>query len=495
MAETLPVRRDDDEDLPKRRRKRTSETLVPATEPNDRSTVPQDRQVAVWGEDGQEGILEGEKLPHPRDEFDHWDAILDAVHEEFITRSRLNPGGPEAVKEEETYYGLVNDVVIEQHSEWGIKPIELSRLVELLRQYQFGYGALEPYMILPGLEELYFNRYDQGFYIVDGQKHRITEAVFTSQKELAKFVDRVALENELEINLQSPALDATLKDGSRLNATIEPLAVDGPDFVIRKHRDIPFTVEQLLAGGTISEELAEDLERWVKGGLNIVVSGGTSSGKTSLLNTIGNAFIPSDDRVLVLENRKELQIQTEDTKYFQTREDASRDSNDASDITIQDLIRYTLRKRPDRIIVGEVRGREAYYALVSWNSGHDGSFCTVHANSAGGAIKKLEMLARGAGELDQEGIRALIADAVDIVIQVRRVPHSARREIVEVAEVLHSDKYDVYNEKTQKKVEKMLEDGTIRQQRGDVWLLPLYRRSDGQLKRMRDALPLEGKTV
>lgn len=488
MAEILPAERD--EDLPRRRR-RPPKPAAPQS-PADRSTVAAEKQIAVYGEE-ESLIVAAEKLPHPRDEFDHWDDILDAVHEEFVSRSREHPEGAQAVKQEEEYYDLVNHVVVEANPQWGISPIKLSRLVELLRQYQFGYGALEPYMALPGLEELYFNRYDQGFYIVDGQKHSIADNVFASQRELSKFVDRVALENELEINLQYPALDATLKDGSRLNATIEPVAYDGPDFVIRKHRDIPFTIDQLLEGGTLSKELAEDLEHWVQGGLNIVVSGGTSSGKTSLLNTIGNAFIPRDDRVLILENRKELQIQTQDTKYFQTREDASRDSGDDNDITIQDLIRYTLRKRPDRIIVGEVRGREAYYALVSWNSGHDGSFCTVHANSAGGAVKKLEMLARGAGELDQEGIRALIADAVDIVIQVRRVPHSARREIVEVAEVLHGDKYDVYNEKITKKVDKWLEDGTIRKQRGDVWLLPLYRRSEGKLVRMRDALPLEGK--
>ena len=489
MAETLPAERE--EDLPRRRKPTTPEVVE-----TDSSTIAHNRQIAVWQQDNQDlKIQEGIKLPHPREEFRFWDEILDAVHEEFVSRCRLNPGGPEAVKEEEAYYQMVNSVVIDDHPEWAIAPIKLSRLVELLRQYQFGYGALQPYMSLPGLEELYFNRYNQGFYIVDGQKHRINDDVFSSQKDLAKFVDRVALENELEINLQRPALDATLKDGSRLNATIEPLAVDGPDFVIRKHRDIPFTIDQLIEGGTLTEELAEDLKQWVQGGLNIVVSGGTSSGKTSLLNTIGNAFIPQQDRILVLENRKELQISTEDTKYFQTREDASRDANDSSDITIQDLIRYTLRKRPDRIIVGEVRGREAYHALISWNSGHDGSFCTVHANSAGGAIKKLEMLARGAGELDQEGIRALIADAVDIVIQVRRVPHSARREIVEVAEILHGDKYDIYNQETKELVQSLLEDGTIRQQRGDIWLLPLYRRSGGELVRMNDPISLEGKAI
>lgn len=443
------------------------------------------------------GIGRGKTFRQPWEEFRHWSAIKDEVLEEFVKRS-VRPGwNPAMIRDNmQEYNQLVNDVAITYHPEWGIQPIQLERLIELLRIHQFGYGPLEDYMNIDGLEELYFNRFDKGFYIVRGTKYTIKDPVFPNPDALRQFVQTVARENGLAINTEKPNLDATLRDGSRLNATLEPLAVDGPDFVIRKHRDIPFTVEQYIKNGMMTIELAQDLENWIGKGLNIVVSGGTGSGKTSLLNCLGNTFVPSSDRVLVLENRKELQITTEDTKYFQTREDATRE-NRSDDITMKDLIRQCLRKRPDRIIVGEVRGSEAYHALVAWNSGHDGSFCTVHADNAASALDKLEQLAMETGKLSETSVRKLISRSVDIVIQVERLKDAqGARRITEVAQVFHMRKYNRRNSEVANRVAELLKDeeNGLVMLADNLWTLPLYElNEENQLYKVNKLIPIQGK--
>ena len=372
-----------------------------------------------------------------------------------------------------------------------------TRLVELLPVYQFGYGPLEDYMHIAGLEELYFNRYDQGFYIVRGEKKRIKDQLFADTGALVAFAQHVARENGLEINAEKPNLDATLKDGSRLNATLEPPAHDGPDLIIRRFRDIPLTIQRYVNTGMLTAELADDLREWVQVGFNIVVSGGTSSGKTSFLNTIGNAFIPRSDRVIVIESNKELQIATEDTKYFITREDATRE-NRSSDIGVKDLVRMSLRKRPDRIIVGEVRGGEAYYALVAWNSGHEGSFCTIHADNAASAIDKLEQLAMENEKLSEEAVRKLISRAVYVVVQVEEIKGHGKRQVVEVVQVYHPRKYNRRLRGVVERVAKLESDpasGAYQPSAGsDLWLLPLYERDGTTSWLTQRLIPVQGKS-
>jgi pilus assembly protein CpaF len=418
------------------------------------------------------------------------------VFDEFVSRAGHIDSNAEREKEPERYFAMVNQVV-SKHPQWGVQPIALPDLVELLRVYQFGYGPLEEYMRIDGLEELYFNTFDQGFYIVRGRKHRIREAVFPNQQALVDFVDHVARENSLSINAERPNLDATLADGSRLSATWSPLAVSGPDIVIRKFAEMPFTIEDYINTGMLTQELADDIHAWVLDGLNFVVSGGTASGKTTLLNTLGNSFIPKDDRVIILENRKELQIYTDDTKYFQTREDATRENRE-SDIGMKDLIRWSLRKRPDRLIVGEVRGGEAYYALVAWNSGHDGSFCTLHADNAASAIDKLEQLAMEGGQLSEEAVAKQISRSVDIVIQVQRLKGRGERRITEVAQVFHPRKYNHRLPEVAARVAALRDEKT---ENGlylfahDLWLLPLYElNGDGQLVKLNELIPIQGKS-
>ncbi len=437
----------------------------------------------------------GQSFANPEAEFPEFNEILNAVSERFVELTSATVS-PDVLKGEERYYQLVNDVV---NTRWAgvVRPVDLDRLVTLLRAYQFGYGALEDYMRLPDLEEIYFNRFDQGFFIIGGIKKRFSQKIFSSNDELVNFVRKIATENNVSINAQKPNVDATLRDGSRLNATLEPLAVDGADFVIRRHREKPFTIEEMIERGTLSTELAEQIGIWIQQGLNIVVSGGTSSGKTSLLNTLGNTYIPRDDRVLIVENRKELQISTEDCKYFQTKEDATK-PNEETDITVRDLIRQILRKRPDRIIVGEVRGAEAFDAMTAWNSGHDGSMCTIHANSAWECVSRLEQLCGFSATRPSEGaVRSLISESVDIIIHMTRDRHSSRRQVVEIVQILHTHKHDYMNPKIKDWVDDLYEKNYITPQREgykDIYIAPLYtQNADGELSKLLDRIPLRGR--
>jgi pilus assembly protein CpaF len=214
--------------------------------------------------------------------------------------------------------------------------------------------------------------------------------------------------------------------------------------------------------------------------MNIVVSGGTGSGKTTLLNVLGNTLIPQDDRVLIIENRKELQIKTLDTKYYQTKEDATRPGG-PEDIGMKFLVSWMLRKFPTRIIVGEIRGPEAYDALTAWNSGHDGSMCTIHANNAMSAVDKLTQLALSAGQGSEQVVNKLIRGAVDLIVQIKRDKRTGQRRISEVMEIMHPYKFDHFDKTTNDYV-KLLH----KEQRfilmGDTWLLPIYQTDkSGQL--------------
>lgn len=423
-------------------------------------------------------ILRGSPLRR----FPAWDAIRNAVREEFVRRSREG----RRVDNEDAYALLVADVV-KAHVEWSIRPGDVAELTTLLRRHQFGYGALEPYLDLPGLEELYFNRWDRGFLIVDGEKRSLPEQVFHNERELLDFLQAVALENGQEVNLARPVMDARLRDGSRLNATLPPVAVDGADLVIRKHRPRPFRIDDYIRAGTLNEQAASDLDRFVRNGWNIVVSGGTGSGKTSFLNAIGNAFMPESTRVIVIEETHELQIRTADCKYFQTRRDSTAAGDVDNAITIRDLVRDALRKRPDRIIVGEVRGREAYDTLIAWNSGHDGSLLTVHANSALDAISKLEQLARSAGELGEDAIRDLLASSIDIVVHLSRAAGASTRRVTEIVQVCH--RFGLAPEALEQ-LQRLRAQEQVIELRGGLLVLPLYRLNAGTLEKLHEPLTL-----
>lgn len=419
----------------------------------------------------------GKHFASPQEEFPYWDDIYAAVQERFKQESKELVGGHIALAEEEAYYNLVAKTV-DRRGEWAT-PINLPVLVSLLRRYQFGYGAVQDYLDMEGIEEIYFNRFDEGFYKRDGQKFRIEPPIFRSEKEMKDLTDRIAEENGLSIDLAHPVLDARLQDGSRLNVIIPPVALDGISMVIRKHREIPLTIEDYLRTGLLTQEAADDLRRFIVGGLRIIISGGTASGKTTMLNVLINAFTPSDVRIIFCEDTPELQIQLKDKKGLTTQKDATHDIRDDSDITLGDLIRYSLRLRPDRIIVGEVRGMEALDVLLAWNTGHEGSFLTLHANSAVDGLSKLEQLAVSAHKFSQPGVQDLIGRVVDIVVQIEEIKfgqEKGQRKLKEMVQVIHQGNIQ---DELRERFQQLKTEETITELWEGVFILPLYTRQTG----------------
>jgi len=463
--------------------------------PEERANqLAETRRVSAPAEAAEGSIRIGRRFANPQSEFPQFSEILALVQERFVTLTSNGTKKAAELKKEDAYFALTGESI---KGHYQVQPVDMARLVDLLRAYQFGYGALEDYMRIPDIEEIYYNRWDQGFFIVAGEKRKIDQVVFKDNEDLVNFVRKIATENDVTINTKNPNVDATLSDGSRLNSTLEPLAVDGADFVIRRHRDIPFTVESLIERETMTAELAAEIGEWINTGLNIIVCGGTGSGKTSLLNTLGNTYIPRDDRLLIVENRKELQIETEDYKYFQTREEATK-PNPETDISMRHMIKQTLRKRPDRIFIGEVRGGEAFDALTAWNSGEEGSMCTIHANSAWECISKLEQLCGFSDARPSENsVRSLISEAVDIVIHLSREKRGSRRRIMEVIQVLHPRKHDYLDPATAEWVAQLRASGHIQPQRegaNDILIAPLWIRArDGELTKVMDRVKLRGR--
>jgi pilus assembly protein CpaF len=268
-------------------------------------------------------------------------------------------------------------------------------------------------------------------YVERQGKLERTKITFDSDEHVMRIIDRIVSPLGRRIDESSPYVDARLPDGSRVNAIIPPLAVSGPTLTIRKFSKRPLTVEDLLRFGTITEESVEFLRACVIARLNIVVSGGTSSGKTTLLNVL-SGFIPDDERIITVENAAELQLRQE---HVITLESRPSNIEGRGEVTIRDLVTNCLRMRPDRIVVGECRGGEALDMLQAMNTGHDGSLTTLHANSARDALSRLETMCLMAGmDLPVKAIREQTASAVDLIVHEERMRDGSRK-ITDITEV------------------------------------------------------------
>ena len=255
---------------------------------------------------------------------------------------------------------------------------------------------------------------------------------FRSEERLRRVIERIVSRVGRRIDESSPLVDARLPDGSRVNAIIPPLAVGGSALTIRKFANDPFQTRDLIDLGTITEAIGELLYACVQARLNIIISGGTGTGKTTLLNVL-SSYIPADDRVVTIEDAVELQLQQEHVVRLESR---PQNIEGKGEVTIRDLVRNSLRMRPDRIVVGECRGGEALDMLQAMNTGHDGSLSTVHANSPRDAIARLETLALMAGmDLPLRAVREQVASAIDVIIHVSRLRDGSRR-VTHVTEVL-----------------------------------------------------------
>ena len=300
---------------------------------------------------------------------------------------------------------------------------ERSRIVSEVVDEVLGYGPIQPLLKDESVTEVMVNGPNQ-VYVERKGKLVLTDVRFRDDAHVMHVIEKIVSPLGRRIDESSPMVDARLPDGSRVNAVIPPLALKGPSITIRKFAKDPYTVNDLVGFGTFTQDMADLLRACVEGKLNIVVSGGTGSGKTTTLNVL-SSFIPSDDRIVTIEDAAELQLRQDHVVTLETRP-ANIEGKGA--VTMRDLVRNSLRMRPDRIVVGEVRGGEALDMLQAMNTGHDGSLTTGHANTPRDMLARLETMVLMAGmDLPVRAIREQIASAVDLIVQQSRLRDGSRK--------------------------------------------------------------------
>lgn len=326
---------------------------------------------------------------------------------------------------------LMGEILALVNSNNAVSPMEKDALAESLVNEILGYGPIQPLLDDTDISEIMINGFDQIYVERRGQLLR-TGASFRDEAHLRAILEKMLQFSGRRVDESSPMVDARLPDGSRLNAILRPLAVSGDSVTIRKFSRDPFRSQQLIEMGTLSPNMATFLEAAVRGKLNVVVSGGTGSGKTTTLNAL-SAFIPFGERIITIEDAAELQLQQDHKVTLETR---PANIEGRGGIPMRELVKNALRMRPDRIIVGEVRGGEALDMLQAMNTGHEGSLTTVHANTPRDCLSRIETMVLMAGvDLPLTAIRSQIASAIDLIVQQARLLDGSRR-IVRVAEVV-----------------------------------------------------------
>jgi pilus assembly protein CpaF len=351
------------------------------------------------------------------------------VHQRLVEELAGNTDSAPADVIRQRIAELVGEVITEQ----GVTMSRQDRLrvVETLIHDVLGLGPLEDLLANPDIAEIMVNGPNQ-IYVEEKGKLLRSPVTFESTEQLMQVIDRIVSSIGRRVDESSPMVDARLKDGSRVNVIIPPLALRGPTVTIRKFSKEAFTIDDLIRFGTLTDEMAKFVRACVRGRLNVVVSGGTGSGKTTTLNVL-SSFIPEDQRIVTIEDAAELQLAQE---HVVTLEARPANVEGRGQVTIRDLVINALRMRPDRIVVGECRGGEALDMLQAMNTGHDGSLTTLHANNPHDAVSRLEtMVLMSGAELPSRAIREQIASAVNMIVQQSRLRDGTRR-IVSITEVL-----------------------------------------------------------
>ncbi|HUR51187.1 MAG TPA: CpaF family protein [Mycobacteriales bacterium] len=311
-----------------------------------------------------------------------------------------------------------------------MSPEDRARLVADVTSDMLGYGPLDALLRDPSVDEIMCNGYADVYVERRGRIEKVATA-FDDEAHLRQVIQRIVSGVGRRVDEGSPMVDARLPDGSRVNAILPPLSVRGPVMTIRKFAERPFTITDLVANRSVTMDAGVFLEAAVRGKLNILIAGGTGSGKTTLLNVVGG-FVPDDERVITIEDAAELQLPQ---NHVVTLESRPANAEGRGEVAIRDLVRNALRMRPDRIVVGEVRGAEALDMLQAMNTGHEGSLTTVHANSPRDVISRLETMVLMAGfDLPVRAIREQVASAVDLIVQTDRLSDGSRR-VVAITEV------------------------------------------------------------
>jgi pilus assembly protein CpaF len=352
------------------------------------------------------------------------------IHHRLI--SRLDLEALEQIKDEAEVTAQIRLAVAEvlRGESTPLSQAEREEIVEHIVWEIIGLGPIEPLFRDPTITDILVNNAHNIFIERKGKLNRIN-AQFRNDVHLMAVIDRIVSRVGRRVDESSPMVDARLPDGSRVNAIIPPLALDGPVLSIRRF-GADLTVQQLVEYGSVTQEMLQLLAGCVKARLNVLISGGTGSGKTTMLNAL-SSFIPSDERLITIEDAAELRLQQEHVVRLETRPP---NSEGRGEVIARDLVKNALRMRPDRIIVGEVRGAEALDMLQAMNTGHEGSLSTIHSNSPRDALARLETMILMAGtNLPNRAMREQIASALDVIIQVQRLSDGGRRliSIVEVA--------------------------------------------------------------
>ena len=363
--------------------------------------------------------------------YDEYSDLKERVHKDFIetvNQQDISLFGVKGEQEEELL--KIMDSLIESKAP-KISITERSRLLKEIYNDVMGLGPLEALLNDDDITEIMVNGPSQ-VYVERKGKLELSDVVFKDNTHVMNIINRIVSTVGRRIDESSPMVDARLKDGSRFNAVIPPLSLVGPSMTIRKFSKKPFTAGDLIKFGSLSPKMVAFLEACVKGRMNIIVSGGTGSGKTTLLNVLSSS-IPNNERIITIEDAAEIQLNQE---HVVTLESRPPNLEGSGQITIRDLVRNSLRMRPDRIIVGEVRAGEAIDMLQAMNTGHDGSLTTAHANSPRELMSRLETMVLMSGmDLPVRAIREQIHSAIDLVVHQARMKDGSRK-VVNITEVV-----------------------------------------------------------
>jgi pilus assembly protein CpaF len=405
----------------------TAPKSQPGTSATGRSITPPPASKTLYGR-----LQEGMASADPRTE------VLDGVRERAHRRviSELGPVFYNNLVDQKELRARVERILqTALHAErTPMSAAETARVAQSVTDDVLGFGPIERLLHDPSISEIMVNGPDR-VYIERNGKIVPTKVSFLDEGHLRHVVGRIVAEVGRHIDESSPMVDARLADGSRVNAIYPPLAVGGPFLTIRKFAADPFTLEDLVGFATLTPQVGELLQACVQGRANVLVSGGASTGKTTLLNVL-SSFIPSDERIITIEDAKELQLRQ---RHVVSLESRPANTEGKGEVTIRDLLRNALRMRPDRIIIGECRSGEALDMLQAMNTGHEGSLTTVHANSPRDALSRVETMTLMSGfDLPVRAVREQVSSALDLIVHLARLRDGSRR-VTHVTEIGHME--------------------------------------------------------